>query len=59
MAQDAVYELTNSPDFAILTAANESVEKKPGKKIINQITATAELRIRALRIIVSLSVRGE
>ena len=59
MAQEAVYELTKSPDLAILTAAKESVEKNPGKKTIHQTTATIELRIKAFLIIVSLSVLGE
>jgi len=36
-AQEAVYELVNSPVFAISTAAKESAEKNPGNKIIQEM----------------------
>ena len=37
-AQEAVYELVNSPVLAISTAAKESPEKNPGKKMIQKMT---------------------
>ena len=43
-AQEAVNELVKSPVFAISKAANESLEKNPGKKIIQQT-----IRIRLFR----------
>ena len=36
-AQEAVYELVRSPVFAISTAAKESPEKNPGKKMIQKM----------------------
>jgi hypothetical protein len=43
-AHDAVPELVNSPVFAIVTAPKESPEKKPGKKISQQVNRIAEFR---------------
>ena len=44
IAQEAVNELVNSPDLAICAAPNESPEKNPGKKIIQEMNWTIELR---------------
>jgi len=45
-AQDAVPEFVNSPVLAISTAPKESLEKKPGKKIIQSINMRVEFRIK-------------
>jgi hypothetical protein len=44
IAQEAVNELVKSPVCAISTAVNESPEKNPGKKIIQETSRTREFR---------------
>ena len=45
IAQDAVNEFVRFPVLAISTAPNESPEKNPGKKIIQQAKRKREFRI--------------
>jgi hypothetical protein len=55
-AQEAVNELVKSPVFAISTAANESPEKNPGKKIIQETSRTRVFRSKENLISVFLKL---